>query len=38
MTDAETTVLYALSKFAQTCAALVGAVGLFKLQLLRMEA
>src|SRR4030095_3087515 len=30
-------VLYALSTFAQTCAALVGAVGLFKLQLLSVE-
>ena len=41
VTDAPTTVLYALSTFAQTCAALaafVGAVGLFKLQLLSTEA
>ena len=40
MTDPQTTVLYALSTFAQTCAALaafVGAVGLFKLQLLANE-
>lgn len=38
MTDAETTVLYALSTLAQTCAALaafVGAVGVFRLQLVR---
>jgi len=40
VTDAQTTLLYALSMFAQTCAALaafVGAVGLFKLQLLKGE-
>jgi hypothetical protein len=38
MSDAETTVLYALSTLAQTCAALaafVGAVGIYRLQLLR---
>jgi hypothetical protein len=38
VTDAETTVLYALSTLAQTCAALaafVGAVGIYRLQLLR---
>jgi hypothetical protein len=38
MSDAETTVLYALSTLAQTCAALaafVGAVGLYRLQILR---
>lgn len=38
MTDAQTTVLYALSTLAQTCGALaafVGAVGLFRLQSLR---
>jgi hypothetical protein len=38
MTDQETTLLYALSTFAQTCAALaafVGAVGIFRLQTLR---
>src|SRR5436309_9523451 len=37
MSDAETTVLYALSTLAQTCAALaafVGAVGVFRLQVL----
>ena len=41
VTDAQTTVLYALSTFAQTCAALaafVGAVGLYKLRLLPMNA
>lgn len=40
MTDAQTTVLYALSTLAQTCAALaafVGAVGLYRLQSLRNE-
>ena len=40
VTDAQTTVLYALSTFAQTCAALaafVGAVGLYKLRLLADE-
>ena len=38
MTDAQTTVLYALSTLAQTCAALaafVGAVGVYRLQLVR---
>lgn len=38
MTDPQTTVLYALSTLAQTCAALaalVGAVGLYRLQSLR---
>lgn len=38
MNDAQTTVLYALSTLAQTCAALaafVGAVGLYRLQSLR---
>jgi hypothetical protein len=38
VTDAQTTVLYALSTLAQTCAALaafVGAVGVFRLQLMR---
>jgi hypothetical protein len=38
MTNAETTILYALSTLAQTCAALaafVGAVGLYRLQALR---
>jgi hypothetical protein len=38
VTDAETTILYALSTLAQTCAALaafVGAVGLYRLQSLR---
>ncbi len=38
MSDAQTTVLYALSTLAQTCAALaafVGAVGLYRLQSLR---
>ena len=40
MSNAETTVLYALSTVAQTCAALaafVGAVGLYRLQRLRDE-
>ena len=40
VTDAETTVLYALSTLAQTCAALaafVGAVGIYRLQLLRAD-
>lgn len=40
MTDAQTTVLYALSTLAQTCAALaafVGAVGIFRLQTLRNQ-
>lgn len=40
MTNAETTVLYALSTLAQTCAALaafVGAVGLYRLQVLREQ-
>jgi hypothetical protein len=38
MTDQETTMLYVLSTFAQTCAplaAFVGAVGIFRLQTLR---
>ncbi len=38
MTDAQTTILYVLSTLAQTCAALaafVGAVGIFRLQVLR---
>jgi len=38
VTDAQTTVLYALSTLAQTCAALaafVGAVGVYRLQLVR---